>query len=339
MTPEKNSSIRKEVNKAKSKVAKNFFQVGLATSMILGAPACVPTEATSIIPTGETNPLPGDSTKTAESPTEATYEVTSTPGIESTINPPTQVATEMPTAIATEMPTPTKVPTEVPTATAEPTATKEPTVAPTEKPLIEGNIFFDPQSEADLAKVVESPSPIDNPKEFAVWQDEYLKQVNEELETYEGNVINGSYTGTDFEGANLVLHGGPRDEGETLEVVASYQFEWQGHKIVTKTYAMETRDGSLVPFSVAFSNLPRKNTYGLVTPPGKVTVYINYDYVVTPSQIEDPFSESFFKAQKDNIDLDTQRRFLSGLSGDEVEKDKEKFSRMPFVLWAYLDSY
>ena len=109
MTPEKNSSIRKEVNKAKSKVAKNFFQVGLATSMILGAPACVPTEATSIIPTGETNPLPGDSTKTAESPTEATYEVTSTPGIESTINPPTKTATKMPTATAMEMSTPTEV--------------------------------------------------------------------------------------------------------------------------------------------------------------------------------------------------------------------------------------
>jgi len=114
MTPEKNSSIRKEVNKAKSKVAKNFFQVGLATSMILGAPACVPTEATSIIPTGETNPLPGDFTKTAESPTEATYEVTSTPGIESTINPPTEVATEMPTATATEMPTPTEIPEKYP---------------------------------------------------------------------------------------------------------------------------------------------------------------------------------------------------------------------------------
>ena len=94
MTPEKNSSIRKEVNMAISKVAKNFFQVGLATSMILGAPACVPTETISTIPTGEINPLPGDSTKTAESPTEATYEVTSTPGIESTINPPTEVATE-----------------------------------------------------------------------------------------------------------------------------------------------------------------------------------------------------------------------------------------------------
>ena len=64
-----------------------------------------------------------------------------------------------------------------------PTATNEPTVTPTEKPLIEGNIFFDPQSEKDFARVVESPSPIDNPEEFAVWQDEYLKQVNEKLKT------------------------------------------------------------------------------------------------------------------------------------------------------------
>ncbi len=102
MTPEKKSSVKNEVNKAKSKVAKNLFQVGLATSMLFGAPACVPTEAISIIPTGETNPLPDDATKIPESPTEANYELTPT-----VKNPATEelTLTPEPTATATEMPT------------------------------------------------------------------------------------------------------------------------------------------------------------------------------------------------------------------------------------------
>jgi hypothetical protein len=94
MTPEKNNSVKNEVSKVKSKVAKNIFRVGLTASLLLGSPACVPIEAISIIPTGETNPLPDGSTKTAESPIEATYDITSTPGIETTINPPTEEATE-----------------------------------------------------------------------------------------------------------------------------------------------------------------------------------------------------------------------------------------------------
>jgi len=86
MTPEKNRSIKNEVNKAKLKVAKTFLRVGLATSMIFGASACVPTEAIFTTPTPEVSPLPSDLTKTpALSPIEAPVELT--PTVE---NPATQ---------------------------------------------------------------------------------------------------------------------------------------------------------------------------------------------------------------------------------------------------------
>lgn len=79
MTPEKNNSVKKEVNKIKSAVAKNVFRVGLAGSILLGSSACVPTEAIFTTPTPEVSPLPSDFTRTpAPISTEAPVELTPT---------------------------------------------------------------------------------------------------------------------------------------------------------------------------------------------------------------------------------------------------------------------
>lgn len=76
MTPEKNNSVKKEVNKIKSAVAKNVFRVGLAGSILLGSSACVPTEAIFTTPTPEVSPLPSDFTRTPDLlPTEAPIEL------------------------------------------------------------------------------------------------------------------------------------------------------------------------------------------------------------------------------------------------------------------------
>lgn len=110
MTPEKNNSVKKEVNKIKSAVAKNVFRVGLAGSILLGSSACVPTEAIFTTPTPEVSPLPSDFTRTpTPSLTEANYELTPTPENlatqELTLVPETEVATEMPTIPLTPEPT------------------------------------------------------------------------------------------------------------------------------------------------------------------------------------------------------------------------------------------
>jgi len=185
MTPEKNNSVKNEVNKAKSKVAKNLFQVGLATSMLFGAPACVPTEAISIIPTGETNPLPDGATKIPESPTDATYEVTPT-----IVDPATQELTLVsPTEVATEMPTITLTPEPTATATEMPT----PTEIPEKYPIDLEKLHNFPQSYeyvvAHPEEFVEAPDPLEDIEVFNQWWNEKLIPVLGKREDREKNMI------------------------------------------------------------------------------------------------------------------------------------------------------
>jgi len=90
MTPEKNNSVKKEVNKNKPTIANTLLKVGVSASMLLGASDCVvPPETTIETPqAGKTAPLPGDFTKTAESATDVNYEFTPT-----VANPSTQELT------------------------------------------------------------------------------------------------------------------------------------------------------------------------------------------------------------------------------------------------------
>lgn len=133
MTPEKNIKIENNVNKINSKIAKNVFRVGLATSMLLGAPGCVATQNILTTPTPEISPLPADSTKAptlspTEAPIELTPVITNPATQELTLVPPTEVATEIP--VVTLAPEPTATATEVPTVIP----TLEPTAMPTEIP-------------------------------------------------------------------------------------------------------------------------------------------------------------------------------------------------------------
>jgi len=291
--------------------------------MILGAPACVPTEATSIIPTGETNPLPGDSTKTAESPTDAPIELMPT-----VVNPATQELTLVPeTEVATQMPTiitlisePTKTDTLEPTATEMPTPTKE-------KSLIEGNIFFDPQSEADFDKVVESPSPIDEPEKFAAWQDEYLKMIEEKLETYEGSTIDAVRMAISFDASAFSV--GSKD----WPVIAAYKFAWKEHEILTKTFVFKDSQGNLMPVSATYTTSDSiLFNLGLSynTP---ILKEGNFRYAWTErirEVISDKFAEIFLPIE--NTNLDAQRRAFFG-SGDSDDRDVLSRSRF-MIQWS-----
>lgn len=112
MTPEKNIKIENNVNKINSKIAKNVFRVGLATSMLLGAPGCVATQNILTTPTPEISPLPADSTKAptlspTEAPIELTPVITNPATQELTLVPPTEVATEIPVVTLAPEPTAT----------------------------------------------------------------------------------------------------------------------------------------------------------------------------------------------------------------------------------------
>lgn len=127
---------------------------------------------------------------------------------------PTAVATEMPTATATEMPTPTK-----------------------EKSLIEGNIFFDPQSKEDFKEVALAPSPIDEPEKFALWHEEYLKQINEKLENYNGPTVELTKSRYNAE------YGSMEFESEKWPVVGSYLYKWHGEDVLNKSYIFSKKSG------------------------------------------------------------------------------------------------
>jgi hypothetical protein len=221
---------------------------------------------------------------------------------------------------------------EVPTATAK--ATEAPKPTPTKVEFDYSQAFFDPQNESDLAKVIDAPSPIEKAVDFAKWQEEYVAAVEKKLETYSGYVLDSKYIGITFDQAELEFDASDHVGGINLEVVASYKFVWQGNTIVTKTFALKLYDGTLIPFSVTYSNLPRKNQDDLKTPSDKKILMVNYAPKVTPAQPDDPFSDSFFAAQLQSTDMDAMRLVLSGKGTAE---QKARISRMPFVLFTYLD--
>lgn len=246
-----------------------------------------------------TNSLEIGLTPTVENP--ATEELTLVPETEVTIQMPTFTLTPEPTATATEMPTPTK-----------------------EKSLIEGNIFFDPQSEADFDKVVESPSPIDEPDKFVAWQDEYLKMIEEKLKTYDGNTIDAARMAISFE--TSVFSVGSKD----WPVIAAYKFFWEGQEILTKTFVFEDSQGNLIPVSATYTtsdSLLFNSELNYITP----ILREGYFYYAWNERVRElvyvKFAEIFLPIK--NIDLDAQRRAFFG-SGDS--NDRDVLSRSRFII-------
>ena len=105
-----------------------------------------------------------------------------------------------PELTATKLPTGTVVPVATNTATLIPTKTEAPSLTPTPEGVDYSQAFFDPQSEADFLKVIESPSPIDDPVDYAKWDVGYLAAVNAKLATWTGASITF--------GGGLIFQGG-----------------------------------------------------------------------------------------------------------------------------------
>jgi hypothetical protein len=231
-----------------------------------------------------------------------------------------------PTMTVTTQPTSTNIP---PTETAKPT--ERPTATATEVSLVKGNIFFDPQSKEDFSKVVEAPSPIDNPAEFAKWQEEYLKQVNEKLKTYDGTAIDYKTRAFAYGTGKLVL------DGTDVNVISSYKFKWNGMEILAKTFVLKDDRDSLVPFSAIY---PPENSavgsHSYETIKGKVEMFLFYEADRFPKMANEPFYSSFFKSVGVETDLDSMCKYLRMFGEKSVgtDEDRQRFSRIPFVLTA-----
>jgi hypothetical protein len=193
-----------------------------------------------------------------------------------------------------------------------------------ENSLIEGNIFQDPQTEADLATVVESPSPIDKPSDFAKWQDEYLNQIYEKLTTWSGTPVGVENIGIDFNGQRFDFM------KENLQPIASYKFKWQGQEILTKTFILKDTKGNLVPFSVTYTT-PDSPVFNFKdisykTPSSEIGMTIRYGWNnYMKVSFTDPFIDAF-------LPEDTTNNWRKVLNSDSTLEERELFSRTPFVI-------
>ncbi len=245
------------------------------------------------------------------------------------------------TATSTLTPTitPTEEPTETPTITPTPTSTATPTVTPTEKPVVDERIFFDPQSVEDIDKLLESPSPITDPEAFALWQDEYIKLINQKLETYTGPFMQVSFAVIDMGAFTIGIN--------QWVAIASYQFTYIENgttfTIVNKTFVFKDTHGSNLLLTVTFlpeKIIPFDDFYmkeGLYKPPNKPgTLRLGFLFVdllrilIMPV----PFLNDFFPE-----DMDENETYQLV---DKIVRDKElstddiqKIAKMRFVLEAY----
>jgi len=244
----------------------------------------------------------------------------SLPGATATIQP---TGTIIPTATATTADTPT----------LPPTKTEAPSLTPTPEGVDYSQAFFDPQSEADLSKVMDAPA-FDDPT-YVAWQEGYLAAVNAKLPTYTGPVLNYR-TGIDYSTETLTFNGlrdsSNNNDGNDIGVIASYKFVWGNETHVVKTFVMELSDGSRLPFQVAYSNSDPRNQLGISTPTKKMILAVDYGYKVVPSRPADPFVEAFFASQGLPTDYASLKSVVEGNGSDA---DKARFSRMPFVLFMF----
>ena len=271
-------------------------------------------------PTPEVSPLPSDFTKTPMlSPTEANYELTPT-----VQNPATQelTLTPEPTATATEIP-----------ATA------------TEKPLIEGNIFFDPQSKEDFKEVALSPSPLDEPEKFALWQEEYLKLVKDKMTDFEGQAIDRQ---VGIEHNSYQLH----YVSIEWSVISAYKFKWQGQEILTKTFLYQDKLENLIPVSLTYA--PEGSWFfdNHILYPG----HIPFLYETLPADELRSLSTLFFYGDDRKKAIEKDRKpeevFMEEYLGNDVSdetkaiimniwgnrataEDIDSFSKMRFLLWFF----
>jgi hypothetical protein len=195
-----------------------------------------------------------------------------------------------------------------------------------ENSLIEGNIFQDPQSEADFANLVESPSPIDNPEDFAKWQDEYLNQIDEKLKTWDGPIMNIAGTTVDFGIQVLAL---PKNK---WQAISSYKYIWQGKEILTKTYVTKDNTGALVPFSITYTT-PNSSAFpqiGYQNPSKEQFMYIRYEWEMAKEYGSDQFIDSFLPDKDKDIYFNNWRTFFG--TKDITDEERALFSRTPFVI-------
>jgi hypothetical protein len=138
---------------------------------------------------------------------------------------------------------------EIPTRTI--TLTKRPD--PTLTPVMESkenldNVYFVPENETDMSKVILAPSPIDNPEEYDEWIDAYLLKLRE-LNFDFSNIseATGEGSGINYQDSTITLSRNDWDP------VASFKYEFEGQEVLVKVFPVKiSGQGVFFCLSTAF---------------------------------------------------------------------------------------
>ncbi|HTX80311.1 MAG TPA: hypothetical protein VMC62_11610 [Longilinea sp.] len=194
--------------------------------------------------------------------------------------------------------------------------------------------FFDPQSEADLSEVIDAPSPIDDPANFADWQDGYLAAVNTKLQNYTGAMIDGGKLIVGVDSGSFGLN------STVWPVIASYKFTWKGEEILTKTLVVSDRQGNLIPLSITYaptSSAIFNTDQKYQTPNDSQSNFLKFQFVWTDNEeklMPDEFSVAFLPENDTNLDA-PRRAFSANGTAD----DREILSRSHFIWYRFLRNY
>lgn len=198
--------------------------------------------------------------------------------------------------------------------------------------LIKGDIFQDPQSKAEFDTVVLAPSPIDDPENFALFQEEYLQKINEQAETYRDQAIDDTF--------RIGSRGDFLFYSSVWKPIASYKFKWEGQEILNKTFLYTSQQGDLVPITLTYT--PEDSWFfadSFQTPDGsqKMDLYVLYAFKESmKKEFPDDFLDHF-------LPTDTSQELNEAIiriwrQGETpTSADYEIVSKMPLILWGFVE--
>ena len=199
--------------------------------------------------------------------------------------------------------------------------------------LIKGNIFQDPQSKKELDTVVLAPSPIDDPENFTLFQDEYLQKINEQAETYRDQAIDEPF-GIMGEMGTFLFH------SSVWKPIASYKFIWAGQEILNKTFLYTSQQGDLIPITLTYATEDSRffdEEFAYQTPDGsqKMELYILYAFKARMQEkYPDDFIDQFLPTTtSQGLNEAIIRIWRQGET--PTSTDYEMLSQTPLVLWGF----
>ncbi len=199
--------------------------------------------------------------------------------------------------------------------------------------LIKGNIFQDPQSKAEFDTVVLAPSPIDDPENFALFQEEYLQKINEQAETYRDQAIDPQF---EISGDGLYLF-----HASVWKPVASYKFKWAGQEILNKTFLYTSRQGDLVPITLTYATedsrfFDEEFSYRIPDGSQKMDLYVLYTFDERrQKKYPGDFIGQFLPTDTSPELKEAIARIWWDGNGIPTQADYEMLSKMPLILWSF----